>query len=105
MLYTSSRKTNLCHTIDLCQPCLLIFTLYLNGQLLSKNRPVYRVSNPDERRTQRLILGHSSECQMDSSGRLLLAITLRQHTGFTKEVMLVEQFNKFELCDKQTWPQ
>ena len=58
--------------------------------------------NPAERRVQRLLLGHASECQMDSAGRLLLANTLRQHAGLTKEVMLVGQFNKFELWDEQT---
>lgn len=59
--------------------------------------------NPSERRVQRLLLGHASECQMDSAGRLLLASTLRQHAGLTKEVMLVGQFNKFELWDEQVW--
>ncbi|VFS14045.1 protein mraZ [Enterobacter cancerogenus] len=53
--------------------------------------------NPQERRVQRLLLGHASECQMDSAGRLLIAPVLRQHAGLTKEVMLVGQFNKFEL--------
>ena len=58
--------------------------------------------NPNERRVQRLLLGHASECQMDNAGRLLLANTLRQHASLTKEVMLVGQFNKFELWDEQT---
>ena len=30
---------------------------------------------------------------------------LRQHAGLTKEVMLVGQFNKFELWDETTWHQ
>lgn len=61
--------------------------------------------NPAERRVQRLLLGHASECQMDSAGRLLLANTLRQHAGLKKAVMLVGQINKFELWDEQTWYQ
>jgi MraZ protein len=36
---------------------------------------------------------------------LLLAPVLRQHAGLTKEVMLVGQFNKFELWDETTWYQ
>ena len=36
---------------------------------------------------------------------VLLASTLRQHAGLTKEVMLVGQFNKFELWDEQVWYQ
>ncbi len=39
---------------------------------------------------------------MDSAGQLLLATTLRQYAGLTKEVTLVGQFNKFELWDEQT---
>ena len=30
---------------------------------------------------------------------------MRQHAGLTKEVMLVGQFNKFELWDETTWYQ
>ena len=61
--------------------------------------------NPQERRVQRLLLGHASECQMDSAGRLLIAPVLRQHASLIKEVMLVGQFNKFELWDETTWYQ
>ncbi|MFV8111966.1 division/cell wall cluster transcriptional repressor MraZ, partial [Enterobacter cloacae complex sp.6700816] len=61
--------------------------------------------NPAERRVQRLLLGHASECQIDNAGRLLLASTLRQHAGLTKEVMLVGQINKFEIWDEQMWYQ
>jgi len=42
---------------------------------------------------------------MDSAGRLLLTPVLRQHAGLTKQVMLVGQFNKFELWDETTWYQ
>ncbi|MNP75564.1 cell division protein MraZ [compost metagenome] len=42
---------------------------------------------------------------MDSAGRLLIAPVLRQHAGLTKEVMLVGQFNKFELWDETAWYQ
>lgn len=61
--------------------------------------------NPVERRVQRLLLGHASECQMDNAGRLLIAPTLRSHASLTKEVMLVGQFNKFELWNEEAWYQ
>lgn len=91
-------------TIDLHQPCLLLYPLpewekieYKLSQLSSMN--------PVERRVQRLLLGHASECQIDGAGRLLIAGTLRQHASLTKEIMLVGQFNKFELWNEQTWYQ
>jgi MraZ protein len=91
-------------TIDLHQPCLLLYTLP-EWELIEKKLARLSSMNPLERRVQRLLLGHASECQMDNAGRLLLANTLRQHAKLTKEVMLVGQFNKFELWDEQTWYQ
>ncbi|EEP99618.1 hypothetical protein yruck0001_23600 [Yersinia ruckeri ATCC 29473] len=91
-------------TIDLHQPCLLLYPLpewEIIEQKLSRLSSMISA----ERRIQRLLLGHASECQMDGSGRLLIAATLRQHAGLSKEVMLVGQLNKFELWDEQTWYQ
>ncbi|MGP0938241.1 division/cell wall cluster transcriptional repressor MraZ, partial [Serratia sp. CY74664] len=86
------------------QPCLLLYPLP-EWEIIEQKLSRLSSMNPAERRVQRLLLGHASECQMDSAGRLLLANTLRQHAGLTKEVMLVGQFNKFELWDEQTWYQ
>jgi MraZ protein len=91
-------------TIDLHQPCLLLYTLP-EWEIIEKKLARLSSMNPLERRVQRLLLGHASECQMDNAGRLLLANTLRQHAKLTKEVMLVGQFNKFELWDEKTWYQ
>ena len=88
-------------TIDLHQPCLLLYTLP-QWEIIEQKLSRLSSMNPAERRVQRLLLGHASECQMDSAGRLLIASTLRQHASLTKEVMLVGQFNKFELWDEQT---
>lgn len=91
-------------TIDLHQPCLLLYTLP-EWEIIEKKLSQLSTMNPAERRVQRLLLGHASECQIDSAGRLLLANTLRQHAGLKKAVMLVGQINKFELWDEQTWYQ
>ena len=91
-------------TIDLHQPCLLLYTIP-EWEIIEQKLSRLSSMNPAERRVQRLLLGHASECQMDNAGRLLLANTLRQHANLSKEVMLVGQFNKFELWDEQTWYQ
>ncbi|EXU75842.1 MULTISPECIES: division/cell wall cluster transcriptional repressor MraZ [Erwinia] len=91
-------------TIDLHQPCLLLYTLP-EWEIIERKLARLSSMNPAERRVQRLLLGHASECQMDNAGRLLVANTLRQHARLSKEVMLVGQFNKFELWDEQTWYQ
>ena len=103
LLLAESQGQMVC-TIDLHQPCLLLYTLP-EWEIIEKKLARLSSMNPSERRVQRLLLGHASECQMDNAGRLLLANTLRQHASLTKEVMLVGQFNKFELWDEQTWYQ
>lgn len=91
-------------TIDLHQRCLLLYPLP-EWEIIEQKLSQLSSMNLAERRVQRLLLGHASECQMDSAGRLLLAGTLRQHANLVKEVMLVGQFNKFEIWDEQTWQQ
>ena len=103
LLNSESQGQMVC-TIDLHQPCLLLYTLP-EWEIIEKKLARLSSMNPLERRVQRLLLGHASECQMDNAGRLLLANTLRQHAKLTKEVMLVGQFNKFELWDEQIWYQ
>lgn len=87
-------------TIDINSPCLLLYPLP-EWEIIEQKLSRLSSMNPQERRVQRLLLGHASECQMDSAGRLLIAPVLRQHAGLTKEVMLVGQFNKFELWTKR----
>jgi MraZ protein len=91
-------------TIDINHSCLLLYPLP-EWEIIEQKLSRLSSMNPQERRVQRLLLGHASECQMDSAGRLLIPPVLRQHAGLTKEVMLVGQFNKFELWDETTWYQ
>lgn len=55
------------------------------------------------RRLQRLLIGHATECDLDSHGRLLLPPPLREFAGLEKRVVLIGQGNKFELWDENTW--
>lgn len=91
-------------TIDINHACLLLYPLP-EWEIIEQKLSRLSSMNPQERRVQRLLLGHASECQMDSAGRLLIAPVLRQHADLTKEVMLVGQFNKFELWDETAWYQ
>ncbi len=91
-------------TIDLHQPCLLLYPLNeweeVEARLLKLSS-----MNPHERRVQRLLLGHASECKLDNAGRTLIAPTLRTHAKLTKNIMLVGQLNKFEIWDEGIWQQ
>ena len=103
-LLIEEAKGHMVCTIDLHHPCLLLYPLP-QWEVIEQKLSRLSSMNPAERRVQRLLLGHASECQMDGAGRLLIAGTLRQHAGLQKQVMLVGQFNKFELWDEETWYQ
>lgn len=91
-------------TIDIHQPCLLLYPLpqweFIEQKLAGLSSMV-----PEERRIQRLLLGHAAECEMDSAGRILLPATLRSYAQLHKELMLVGQLNKFEIWDADAWQQ
>jgi MraZ protein len=55
------------------------------------------------RRLQGLMLGHATELDMDSHGRILLTRELRSFAGLDRQAMLIGQGNKFELWDEERW--
>lgn len=89
-------------TIDIKQPCLLLYPVP-EWQVIEQKLAQLSSMNPAERRLQRLLLGYADDCEMDKSGRVLIAPPLRQHAGLDKKLMLVGQLNKFEIWDADTW--
>lgn len=59
--------------------------------------------NSNERRIQRLIVGHAMECHPDKVGRILIPNSLRQYAKLTKKIIWVGQLNKCELWDESIW--
>ena len=82
--------------------CLLIYPLpcwsSIEEQLM--NLPNF---NRQARFVQRIVLGHATECAMDSNGRFLLPQTLREFAQISKQAVLIGQGHKFELWDYQCW--
>ena len=62
-------------------------------------------NKPAVRAFQRRIVGHASEMDMDSHGRILISKELREIAQLDKQVMLIGQGNKFELWDEDQWAQ
>lgn len=58
---------------------------------------------PATRRIQRLLIGHATELELDSHGRLLLPQLLREYANIGKNLVLLGQGNKFELWDEAHW--
>lgn len=52
---------------------------------------------------QRLLMGYATECELDSSGRILLPAMLRTFASLDKTVVLIGQGHKFEIWNEATW--
>ncbi len=89
-------------TVDNRQPCLLLYPLP-EWDIIEEKISKFSTMNPDERRIQRLLIGYANEIDMDKSGRLLIAPTLRQYAKLDKEIMLVGQRNRFEIWSEENW--
>jgi MraZ protein len=54
-------------------------------------------------RLKRLLIGHASECDLDSAGRILIQTALRQFAGIERSVVLLGQGNKFEVWNSTSY--
>lgn len=89
-------------TVDNRQACLLLYPLP-EWDIIEEKISKFSTMNRDERRIQRLLIGYASEGEMDKSGRLNIAATLRQYAKLDKEIMLVGQRNRFEIWSQENW--
>lgn len=89
-------------TIDTEATCLLLYPLPEWEQIEAKLQGLPSF-NHAARRIQRLLIGHATEVDIDSQGRLLLPPLLRDYAELEKRVMLVGQGKKFELWNEQQW--
>ncbi|BBN59100.1 MULTISPECIES: division/cell wall cluster transcriptional repressor MraZ [Hydrogenovibrio] len=95
-------ESQLVATIDLNSPCLLIYTMD-EWEVIERKLMSLPNMDPQARLVQRLLLGHASEMEMDSQGRILLPSMLREHAKLDKNVILLGQGNKFELWSQEAW--
>ena len=95
-------QSQLIITIDTDQPCLLIYPLPEWEQIEEKIEALPSF-NPTTRRIQRLLIGHATEVEVDTNGRMLLSNPLREYARLGKKVVLIGQGKKFELWDELLW--
>lgn len=89
-------------TIDTDERCLLMYPLAA-WEVIETKLAELPSFNPAARRIQRLLIGHATEVELDSHGRLLVPPLLREYAGLSKIAMLVGQGRKFEIWDEQHW--
>ena len=99
------QKTNsLIVTIDTSSLCILLYTL-AQWELIEEKLQHLPSFDAEVRRTQRLLIGHATELELDSNGRLLIPSVLREYAQIDKIINLVGQGNKFEIWSEQLWMQ
>jgi MraZ protein len=95
-------QSQLIVTIDTDQRCLLLYPLP-EWEIIERKIEALPSFNPTARRIQRLLIGHATEVELDSNGRILLPPLLREYAAIDKRVMLVGQGKKFEIWDEGQW--
>ena len=89
-------------TIDTEERCLLLYP-YAAWEVIERKIESLSSFNQVTRRIQRLLIGHATEVELDSQGRVLLPPLLREYADLDKKVILVGQGKKFEIWGQVGW--
>lgn len=95
-------KTSMVVTIDTEETCLLLYPT-AEWQVIEDKLQSLPSFNAAARRIQRLLIGHATDVELDSNGRVLLPPVLRDYAQLDKRVVLIGQGNKFEVWDETLW--
>lgn len=98
----AEEKIPLVVTIDTEETCLLLYTA-AQWQIIEDNLQKLPSFNAAARRIQRLLIGHATDIEVDSNGRVLLPTVLRTYAQLEKDVVMIGQGNKFEVWNKELW--
>ena len=89
-------------TIDTEDKCLLLYCL-TEWEEIEQKISALPSFNKATRRIQRLLIGHATDVELDSQGRILLPTQLREYAGISKKVTLIGQGKKFEIWCHEAW--
>ena len=57
----------------------------------------------EARALRRHFLARAALCEVDKQGRVLIPVKLREHAGFTKDIVFVGMLSKVEIWSKERW--
>lgn len=97
-----NQHSNLVATIDTDETCLLLYPTD-EWETIQRKIEALPSLDPQSRRLQRLLIGHATDLELDSNGRILLPTVLREYALLDKNVILVGQGRKFEVWDEAHW--
>jgi len=82
--------------------CLLVYPQH-EWEIIETQLAGLPSLNKQSRLLQRLLIGHATEVELDSQGRILLPTMLRDYASLGKKCVLIGQGKKFEIWDEQVW--
>jgi transcriptional regulator MraZ len=83
-------------------PCLLVYPLP-EWEKIEEKLVALPSMNKQARTLQRRMIGHATECEIDSQGRIRLPGILQEQAGLDKKVVMIGQGKKFEIWDESVW--
>lgn len=89
-------------TIDTEDRCLLLYPLESWEEIQAQLEALPNM-NPVARRLQRLLIGHATDIELDSAGRVLLPQMLREYAELEKKLVLLGQGRKLEIWAEDVW--
>jgi MraZ protein len=89
-------------TISPSDRCLWLYTL-TTWEAVERKLVSLPTLHEQTRKIKRMLIGHADDCEMDSSGRILIPAPLREFAMIQKKAMLVGQGDKFEIWDEAQW--
>ncbi len=89
-------------TISLLERCLVVYP-FPDWQTIEDDLRELPALDKKAQAISHLLIGHASECEMDSHGRLLIPQTLREFAGLDKQIKMLGQVRKFELWADTAW--
>jgi len=89
-------------TVDHRERCLLV---YPQPDWQSVEAQVNALPNHSKtaRRLQHMLIGHATDLDLDSAGRLLIPALHREHAHLEKRVVLMGQGHRFEIWSEAVW--
>ncbi len=89
-------------TIDSRERCLLLYPLREWEAVQARLEALSNMKR-SARVLQRLLIGHATDVELDTNGRVLLPPKLREFAGMAKKLVLLGQGNKVEIWSEELW--
>jgi MraZ protein len=89
-------------TISLVERCLAVYP-FPAWQKIEDDLKNLPACDSKAQAISHLLIGHATECDLDSHGRFLISQSLREFAGLEKPVKMIGQIAKFEIWAETAW--